>query len=81
MPPKMAKQVLGRAISRVKKALPGSPQRKLSLVKKLAESMGLIAHEHSKRRTDITNDILDQARQFYQHDDIARFMPGKQDVL
>ena len=50
-------------------------------MKKLAESMGLIAHEHSKQKTGIANKVIDQARQFYWGDDTARHMPGKQDVL
>ena len=51
------------------------------VVKKHAESMGIIAKTIKARNTSIPHDIVDQIQTFYRQEDTAWFMPGKQDVV
>ena len=79
--PVIHKQSLGKALKHVKNVLPGSPSKKKIVVKKLAESMGTIAKTTKAHNTSTPHDIVDQVQTFYRREDIAQFMPGKQDVV
>ena len=46
--PDLSEQVVGKAVSRLRQALPKSPQRHFTVVKKLAETMDLLEPEFQK---------------------------------
>ena len=73
--PVMHKQSLGKALN----DLPGSPLKKN--VKKLTESMGVIAKTTKARNTSTLHYIVDQVQTFYKQEDIASFMSRKQETV
>lgn len=81
-------QSLGKAVSRIKKTLPKSPQKKSavmkklitdevpSLSKKLFQRSDISRHSWNKICTDTERKVLD----FYLRNDVSRQAPGKRDV-
>ena len=76
----LRKQSIGKAVKKVDKVLPKSPSKKKVVVTALAESMGLISKEKNKHSTTLSDVLIDTVKKFYLREDIACFMPGKQDV-
>ena len=76
----MSKQRLGKAMKKVKNALPQSPRRKKVVVRVLVASLDLI---QQKRKTShgLEQYHIDTVQAFYRQEDILWFMPGKQDVV
>ena len=79
--PVMHKQSLQKALKRVKNVVPGSPSKKKIVVKKLAESMWIIAKTTNACNNSSSHDIVVQVQTFYRWEEIARFMHGKQDIV
>ena len=76
----MSRQSLGKAMKKVKNSLPKSPRKKKAVVQALATSMNLM---QQKRQTSQGLDLklIETIKAFYRREDIARFMPGAQDVI
>ena len=73
-------QALGKAMSRVNRALPKSPRRKAAVVRKLAGSFGNEANTNTsirKQPTEIENKVME----FYRSDLVSRQLPGRKDYV
>lgn len=78
------KQTFGKAMARIKKALPASPRKKVAIVKKLAYDT--LSHKCSnlykvnrQGTVALTNETKQKVIDFYIRDDISRQAPGKRD--
>jgi len=79
-----AKHSLNRAVNRVKRMLPGSPRKRSTVIRKLADEIGLQVKEVQQKKTrmdGIPPTVTESVKQFYQRDDISRMCPGKRDVI
>lgn len=80
-------QSLGKAVSKVKRALPPSPSKKRAVVKQLIiEEMpeakkSFCARRKLRRKTNTDNDTEHSVTKFYGRDDISRQEPGRKDVI
>ena len=77
------KSTLGKAVARVKRALPNSPRKTTAVVKRLCEHFDIQPGELTKKRTLVAIQVetIDCVKQFYLRDDISHQAPGKQDVI
>lgn len=74
-------QALGKALSRVAKALPKSPRRKIAVVKRLVHQFGI---DPTKPSTSIRNHGIgknaeDMILSFFNSDLVSRQLPGRKD--
>lgn len=78
----MSRQSLGKAMKKVRNALPKSPRKSKAVVRALATSLDLMKSttNHGNGHC-IDNEICEKIKNFYRREDIARFMPGAQDVV
>ena len=74
------RQSAGKALARVKRALPQSPRKSVFVVRKLAEEHGFIT-SGKKTRTAATPELDEKVASFYCRDDISRQAPGKKDFV
>ena len=73
-------QVLAKAVPRLKKALLKSLRRKPLIVRRLAESMGLIEPDSVRISHNKISDVtIEQVNKFYMRDDVSRQAPGLKD--
>ena len=74
-------QALGKALSRVTRALPNSPRRKRAVVKRLVHRFGTAptATVTSCRNRGIGKDAEDKILSFYNSDLVSRQLPGRKD--
>ena len=71
--PDLSEHVVGKAVSRLRQALPKSPRRHFTVVKKLAETMGLIEPEFEKiSQNKISDETIEVVKAFYKRDDVSR---------
>ncbi|CAG9790692.1 unnamed protein product [Diatraea saccharalis] len=75
-------KTLGKAKSRVKKALPACPLRKKAVLQKIMEEIDIVEPSTSTQKSKhcISDEILAKVKQFYERDDISRQVPGLKDV-
>ncbi|CAG9782427.1 unnamed protein product [Diatraea saccharalis] len=74
-------KTLGKAKSRVKKALPACPLRKKAVLQKILEEIDIEPSTSTqKSKHCISDEILAKVKQFYERDDISRQAPGLKDV-
>lgn len=74
----------GKAVKRLKRALPNSPRKSRQAVRKLAMACGIdIAEEanedEQRGRKPISDGVLEKVKMFYMRDDISRQAPGTKD--
>ena len=71
---------LGKARSRVLKALPKSPRKRMAIVKRLACEI-LDAHVVMTPRNKLPPETVETVITFYENDSVSRMMPGKADYV
>ena len=74
-------QSLGKAMRRVKNALPASPRRQVCIIKKLAEKFTRDRQEKSSPSNSSMDETEQIVRTFYLSDEISRQQPGKKDFI
>ena len=76
-------QSLGKAISRAKKALPSSPRRRCTVIKKLAFNVPPPSTSSMKngKSSVISEETARLVTEFYTRDDISRFTPGRKEFV
>ena len=67
----MSKQYLGKAMKKVKNALPQSPRRKKVVVRALAASLDLIQQKKKKTSHRLEQCHIDIIQAFFRREDIA----------
>lgn len=76
-------QSLGKAVKKVKEAMPKSPNKRHVVMRKIASDFGLVARDsqgfHSYR--GLPQETKDAVTQFYVRDDISRQAPGRKDCI
>ncbi|CAF1395394.1 unnamed protein product, partial [Rotaria sp. Silwood1] len=78
------RQSFGQAIKRVQKSLPKEPNRRISVVRHIAQTLDIISkttdlHEREQRQLPI--ELKKAVIDFYNRDDISHQMPGKRDYI
>lgn len=74
-------QALGKAMSRVSKALPLSPRKKTAVVRKLARNFGIEEKAVSQLKNTMPSDTDAKIKDFYMSDIVSRQLPGKRDYV
>ncbi|CAF4347501.1 unnamed protein product, partial [Rotaria sordida] len=74
------RQLFGKAIKRVQKSLPKEPNKRISVVRHIAQTLDIIStttdlHEREQRQLPI--ELKQAVIDFYNRDDISHQMPGK----
>lgn len=80
--PYKSRQSLGKALSKVRNALPSSPRKKKAVVQEIAKGIGLKfeqAFANVITKNEIGQEIRDKIDKFYQTDDISWQAPGIKD--
>lgn len=78
-------QALGKATSRVRRALPACRNRRLAVIKKLwfenYEQEDYPDSPEKRKSATLPNDIKSKVEDFYERDDISRLCPGMRDFI
>lgn len=78
-------QSLGKAVQKIKKAVPNSPRKKIAVIKKLAvdhvpDSAKILFPQNEPPKSKISEETLKLVDAFYKSDDVSRQAPGIRDV-
>ena len=83
--PYNAASTLGKAVKKAERALPLSPWKRTSVIKKLAMNSGISLESPSAKTKKITTNINDHVieivKNFYTKDDVLWQAPGKRDTV
>lgn len=73
----------GKAVKRLKRALPSSPRKSRQAVRKLALEVGIILPDNNvdetRGRKKVDQSTIDQVNSYYIRDDVSRVAPGMKD--
>ena len=75
-------QTLGKAMKKVTKALPFNSPKKFEVVKRLAQSVGLLAPtQYPRTARKLADATVQKVVSFYERDDVSWQEPGKRDSV
>lgn len=76
------KRSFGRAVNRVKRSLPQSPNKKAAVIRKIAGELNVSAGSSISSKERGTNEEVEhRVKSFYERDDVSRQAPGKKDFI
>jgi len=80
--PYSCKQTLGKAICKIKNALPKNPEKQKTVIAHLAYEKvpDLIIKKKQNARHSYSTETIEHVKMFYARDDISRQAPGKRDT-
>ena len=75
-------QTLGKAMRKVRKALPSNSPKKFEVIKRLAQSVGLLPPpQHPRTARKLTDGTVQKVVTFHERDDVSWQAPGKRDTV
>jgi len=75
-------QFIGKAVSKLNRALPESADKKLAIVKQIAKNYGLIKEAaHVKKTSHLSDNEIEKVKEFYSSDLVSRQLPGRKDYV